>query len=193
MRGAGDVLGAEQSGSVAAVGFDLFVKMLEEAVAELKGEPISDDVDPEINLDLPLFLPDDYVEDVGLRLSLYKRFASARDEDQVADLAREMEERFGAPPQEARMYVRAMALKPALRGLNVLGCEVTPARITLHLRDDTPRDGASLLQAAVKTRGALVLTPDGKLTRKADEHEQADAVERVEALLRELRPHVKRR
>lgn len=190
LRGAGDVLGAEQSGSVAAVGFDLFVKMLEEAVAELKGEPAGDEVDPEINLDMPLFLPDDYIEDVGLRLSMYKRLASAVDEEAVAEVGREMEDRFGPPPLEARMFVRAMALKPQLRRLKVLGCEATSKRITLHLRQDAPLDGQSLLAASVKTRGALTLTPDNKLTRKIEPDPERDSVDQVQALLRELQPHV---
>src|SRR5262249_58961048 len=89
VRGAGNVLGGEQSGFVASVGFDLFCHMLEEATHELRGEPVVHDVDPEVTLDVDALLPESYVAEVGLRLSLYKRLSSAMDEADVADVATE--------------------------------------------------------------------------------------------------------
>src|SRR5205085_7321651 len=105
LRGAGDILGAEQSGNVASVGLDLFCHMLDEAVHELRGEPVVHDVDPELSFDVTALLPDDYVSEVGVRLSLYKRLASAVDEAEVSAIAVEMEDRFGSPPPEARCLV----------------------------------------------------------------------------------------
>jgi len=166
LRGAGDLLGAEQSGNVANVGFDLFCRMLEEAVHELRGEEVVHDVDPELSVDVEALLPEDYVTDVGVRLSLYKRLASAVDEAHVADLASEMEDRFGAPPEEARRLVKLMALKTELRRLRVLGCEADARSVTLHLRDDTPLDPAKVTALIRKTHGAWKLTPDMRLTRR---------------------------
>jgi transcription-repair coupling factor (superfamily II helicase) len=186
LRGAGDLLGAEQSGSVAAVGIELFVQMLEEAVAELRGEPIVHEVDPELTLDLEHFLPDDYVSDVGLRLSFYKRFASAEDEDSIADIASEMEDRFGPPPTAALSFVRAMGLKPALRALCALGCEATASRVTLHLQNDCPLPPAELVTLVAKNR-AYQLTPDLRLTRRFSADDAGDAVDRVRIVLNELR------
>src|SRR5262245_65932747 len=108
LRGAGDLLGAEQSGNVASVGFDLFCTMLEEAVHELRGEPVVHDVDPELSFDVAALLPEDYVADVGVRLSLYKRLASAVAVEAVQDQATEMEDRFGPPPMEARRFINLM-------------------------------------------------------------------------------------
>jgi transcription-repair coupling factor (superfamily II helicase) len=186
LRGAGDLLGAEQSGSVAAVGLDMFVQMLDEAVAELRGHPVVHAIDTELTLDLEHFLPDDYVSDVGLRLSLYKRFGSAEDEDAVAEIAAEMEDRFGPPPPAALAFVRAMTLKPELRALRALACEATSSRVTLHLQHDTPLDGERMAAHLAKTKG-LQLTPDLRLTRRY-EAGRDDAIERVQALLQELRP-----
>ncbi len=107
LRGAGDLLGAEQSGIAASVGFELFCQMLDEATHELRGEPVVHDVDPELSFDVDALLPEAYVADVGVRLSLYKRLASAIDESEIDDLATEMEDRFGSPPPEARRLVRA--------------------------------------------------------------------------------------
>src|SRR4029077_1818731 len=144
LRGAGDLLGAEQSGSVAAVGFDLFCRMLEEAVHELRGEPVVHEVEPELSFDVEALLPEEYVSDVGVRLSLYKRLASAENADEVGDLAAEMEDRFGPPPAEAKRLVHLMRIKTELRSLRALGCEANARSVTLHLREDTPIDPAKL-------------------------------------------------
>ncbi len=188
LRGAGDLLGAEQSGNVAAVGLELFVQMLDEAVHELRGEPVVHVIDPELTLDLEHYLPDDYVSDVGLRLSLYKRFASAEDEDTVSEIATEMEDRFGVPPEPALCFVRAMVCKPALRRLRAFGCEATASRVTLHLRSDTPLDAVRVAQLVAKDK-SYQLTPDLRLTRRFTAADGGgDAIERVQKLVAELRP-----
>ena len=125
LRGAGDLLGAEQSGNVASVGLDMFCSMLDDAVHELRGETVVHEVDPELSFDVTALLPDDYVSDVGVRLSLYKRLASAHDEAHVGEIAVELEDRFGPPPPEAHYLVRLMTLKCELRKLRVLACEAT--------------------------------------------------------------------
>ena len=145
LRGAGNLLGSEQSGNASLVGFDMFVQMLDEAVSELRGDAKQADVDPELSLELEHYLPEDYIDDIGLRLSFYRRFATAIDEQAVDDLADEMEQRFGAPPLPARDFIRVMALKPPLRELRVLGCEADATRVTLHLREDTSLDPAKLM------------------------------------------------
>lgn len=186
LRGAGDLLGGEQSGNVSLVGFDLFVHMLEEAVAELRGETIEHEVDTELTVEGSPSIPEDYVEDIGLRLSFYKRFADARGEDDVADIATELEDRFGRPPSAARDFVRAMSLRPALRRLRALGCEIRSQRTTLHLRDDTPIDAAKLLARIESSRGRWKLSPDRKLTVRHRDGADGDAIDRAETALQEL-------
>ena len=186
LRGAGDVLGGEQSGTIAAIGFELFLHMLNEAVAELRGEPIVHEVDTELTLDVEQYLPDDYIEDVGLRLSFYKRLASAEDEQEVIDLASEMEDRFGPAPRQALSLVRAMRLKPALRALRALGCEANPQRVTLHLKEDTPLDPAKVMGLVTRRGAPWKLTSDMKLTRRFGPDEGSDSLEHVEQVLAEL-------
>jgi transcription-repair coupling factor (superfamily II helicase) len=183
LRGAGDLLGAEQSGSVASVGLDLFVHMLEDAVAQLRGEPNVHEVDPELNLDLEHYLPDDYIDDVGLRLSFYKRFASAPDAGAIEELAGEMEDRFGPPPPAARQLVRAMHLKPALRRIRALGCEATAQRVTFHLKEDTPLSPARVMGLVSQPRSPWKLSPDMKLTRRFEDEPEHDAVDRAHVAL----------
>ena len=188
LRGAGNLLGSEQSGNASLVGFDMFVQMLNEAVSELKGEHVQQEVDPELSIQIEHYLPEEYIDDIGLRLSLYRRFATAIDEQAVDDLATEMEERFGAPPAPARDFVRVMSLKPLLRDLRVLGCEAELKRVTLHLREDTTLDPARLMPLVATPGAGWGLSPDMKLTRRYRDEESGDAVDRVRSLLRELEP-----
>ncbi|MCG8555295.1 MAG: transcription-repair coupling factor [Proteobacteria bacterium] len=184
LRGAGDLLGAEQSGNIASVGFELYVRMLEEAVAELRGEARIHEVDPELTLDADAYLPEDYIGDVGVRLSLYKRLADASSEGAITEMAAEMEDRFGPPPLPAQQLVRSMALRPLLRRLRVVGCEAYRRRVTLHFRHDTPLDRHQI--ASLTTSPQWRLTPDMKLTRRFDEAIDRGAIEGAEHVLHEL-------
>jgi transcription-repair coupling factor (superfamily II helicase) len=184
LRGAGDMLGAEQSGNVASVGLDMFCRMLDEAVHELSGDEVAHDVDPELSFDVEALLPEDYVSEVGVRLSLYKRLASAVDEAHVSEIAAEMEDRFGAPPEAARRLVRLMALKTELRRLRALGCEAKEHLLTLHLRADTPIDPDKVMALIKRTRGAWKLTPDMRLSRRFDSGQ--GGIESAEVALSEL-------
>jgi transcription-repair coupling factor (superfamily II helicase) len=187
LRGAGDVLGGEQSGTVATVGFDLFCRMLEEAVHELRGEEIVHEVDPELSFDVVALLPETYVPDVGVRLSLYKRLASAIDEAHVAELAEEMENRFGAPPNEAKRLVELMSIKTELRRLRVLGCEASAKLVTMHLREDTPLDPKKITELIRAAKSPYRLTPDMRLTRRwGDALLPRNAIENVGDVLADL-------
>lgn len=171
LRGAGDLLGADQTGTLASVGFELFCQMLEEATAELRGEEIEHDIDPELSFDVEALLPDGYIGEVGVRLSLYKRLASARDEYEVAQLAAEMEDRFGPPPEEAARYVELMRIKVELRRLRVLVCEAAGGTVAFRFRDDTPVNAAKLAALVTASKGRYRLAPDGRLVRRRLESE----------------------
>ncbi len=187
LRGAGDLLGAEQSGNVTAVGFDLYCQMLEEAVAELRGQPIIPGVDPELTFDEPNYIPEEYIEDVGVRLSLYKRLASAITEDDVQDLASEMEDRFGPAPPPARLLIRVMSVKTRLRRLRSLGIEATRERVVVHLREDSPLDAAKVMELCTGKRSPYRLSPDMKLSRR---YEPGEGIDHAEAMLAEIEPLV---
>ena len=171
IRGAGDLLGAEQSGFVASVGFDLFCQMLQEASHELRGETIVHGVDPELSFDVDALLPEAYVAEIGVRLSLYKRLSSASDEQEVQEIAVEMEDRFGPPPEEAKKLVELMRIKTDLRRLMVLGCEASERSVSLHLRDDTPLDPLKIGELVGKKKSPWRISPEGRLTRRAAEGE----------------------
>jgi transcription-repair coupling factor (superfamily II helicase) len=192
LRGAGDLLGANQSGIVASVGLDLYCNMLEEAVRLLRGEEVIHDVDPELSFDVEALLPEQYIDEVGVRLSLYKRLASASDEAEVEELASEMEDRFGPPPQEAKNFVELMRLKTELRKLCVLGCEASASLVVLHLREDTPLDAVQIM-ALVRQRNSLFrLSPDMKLTRRFTTGQASNGLESTDLMLTELEKYRKK-
>ena len=186
LRGAGDLLGAEQSGVASSVGFELFCRMLEDAVRELRGEEVVHDVEPDLSFDVEALLPEGYIDEIGVRLSLYKRLASATDEGEVQELATEMEDRFGPPPVEAKSLIELMRIKTELRNLRVLGCEASARVVTMHLREDTPLDPAKIMALVQKKQSPYRLTPDMRLTLRLGEGEAKTGLEGAERLLRVL-------
>ncbi|HEU4578312.1 MAG TPA: transcription-repair coupling factor [Polyangiaceae bacterium] len=189
LRGAGNFLGAEQSGAVASVGFELFCQMLQEATQELRGQRVEQDIDPEISIDIEALLPQDYVPEVGVRLSLYKRLAGAADEAHVHELAVEIEDRFGSLPRAAQNLIELMRLKAQLRKLRVLSCEASARAVTLHLREDTPLDVAKITRLALERPELYRVTPLGQVVRRATERERsAGGLALAATLLREIAP-----
>jgi transcription-repair coupling factor (superfamily II helicase) len=191
IRGAGDLLGAEQSGFVQTVGFELFCQMLHEATQELSGHTTAPDIDPDLSVDVEALIPEDYVDDVGVRLSLYKRLAGALHADEVTGITSELVDRFGPPPTAVRRLASLMQLKVELRGLRALGCEATAERVTLHLNQDTPLSAESILALVASENARFSLSPSGRLTRRIREGEHfADGLEHASHTVAELRRHL---
>jgi transcription-repair coupling factor (superfamily II helicase) len=159
IRGAGNLLGAEQHGHIAAVGFDTYCRLLAEAVAELKGEPLAEERDIRIDLPVRAFLPMDYLGEERLRLDLYRRISSARTEEELVSLRAEAEDRFGPLPPEAETLLQVARLRIACMEIGVE--EVTTFRGQVRIRPvdvdvAALADGGSY-HAATKT---LNLTPE---------------------------------
>jgi transcription-repair coupling factor (superfamily II helicase) len=170
IRGAGSLLGKEQSGSIEAVGFDLYAQMLEEAVAEVRGEPQRTHVEPEVNLPVPAYLPDFYVPDVHQRLVLYKRFSQAPHPDDLNDLRAELVDRFGDCPDEVDTLHELMMLKIDLRELQLRALDGGPGRIVVTLGADARLDGHKVAALVQRSKGLYRLTPELKLVAKLDQH-----------------------
>jgi transcription-repair coupling factor (superfamily II helicase) len=120
IRGAGNILGVSQSGSIAEVGYELYLELLQKAIDELKGCPQKDEIDPEVNLGIPAFIPEEYVPDVEQRLFLYRRFARLENRENDADLSLELRDRFGPLPEEVVSLFKIMEIKRMLRLLNAI-------------------------------------------------------------------------
>ncbi|MDP1826897.1 MAG: transcription-repair coupling factor [Archangium sp.] len=168
IRGAGSLLGKEQSGSIEAVGFELYAQLLEEAIAEVRGESSRAQVEPDVNLPLPAYLPESYVPDVHQRLVLYKRYAQAQSADDLEDLRVECVDRFGDAPEELDALQEVMLLKIELRKLALRQLDGGPGRLVVTLGGDARLDGGKLARLVQKSKGLYRLTPDLKLVVKLD-------------------------
>ncbi|TGK19237.1 transcription-repair coupling factor [Leptospira fluminis] len=105
IRGAGNLLGKEQSGDIMEVGFDLYVQMLEESIAKIRGEEIPVEVRTAINLETDFYIPETYIPDTRQKIEFYKRFEGAKDMDEIEEISAEMVDRFGEPPEEAKTFL----------------------------------------------------------------------------------------
>lgn len=133
IRGAGNLLGTAQTGHIAAVGYDLYLEILEKAVRELKGERIEEVPEPEVNLRIPAYFPETYVPDVEQRLHLYRELSLVRTEEELSRFEEALEDRFGDPPPEARHLLDLTRLKILLRHLRVLKLEARGEELIFHL------------------------------------------------------------
>ena len=138
IRGGGELLGAKQSGSIAAVGFDQYVKMLDAVVAELGGKPIHSAIDPELTIETPGFIPDDYVPDPGQRLELYKRLSAVETDDDLQGVIAEIADRYGPIPGDVALLGELMGVKAIARGAGALALEISATRVAVALPDGSP-------------------------------------------------------
>jgi transcription-repair coupling factor (superfamily II helicase) len=175
IRGSGDILGADQSGNVSAVGLEMFCDLLSEAVAELQGEPRQEDIEPELTFDSPGLIPEDYAPDVGERLQWYKRLASASSETHVQHIAGQLVDRHGPLPKETDELVKAMVAKSLCRSLRIRGLEVGNRGLVVHLTPDCKVRPAAVLELIRRSPGRVHLSPDMKIRVKLPREEQDSA------------------
>ncbi len=171
IRGAGNLLGHEQSGSIQAVGFEMFYELLSEAAADLRGEEARIDIEPELTFDTPGFIAEDYLPDVGQRLQYYKRLASAASEEEAQSIAAELTDRFGVLPPETENFVKVMVVKALSRGFGIRGVESTTKRLIVHLASDSRIDPDVVIKIVKEARGAVQLTEDLKIKVRFNEED----------------------
>ncbi len=191
IRGAGEILGGKQSGQIQAIGFDAYSRILSEAVAELKGEPLVVETDPEVAFDVPAFLPDTYVEDTGQRLDLYRRLSLAADIDAVAAVMDEVRDRFGEPPEEAVNLGYVMGCKTYGRRLHATSVEKKNARLSIRLREDTPLPPEVAVKLHAITGGAMRMAgPDRIVAQLPDTARIRTQLEAAQSALAALVTHL---
>jgi len=164
LRGAGNILGGQQSGHLDALGFDLYTKMLERTIAEIKGDEISDEVSVSINLGIDVSIPKDYIAEASQRLRTYKRISSAESEDALMQIHAEIEDRYGRIPASVENLFEYGRLRKLAEEMNIVSIDktregfavklsqnakVAPEKLMAYLAEDpaasfSPRDLADL-------------------------------------------------
>ena len=190
IRGAGEVLGENQSGNMLEVGFQLYNEMLSEAVRSLKAGQEPDLLAPlsvttEINLHAPALLPDDYCGDVHLRLSFYKKLATAKNADQIDALLEEIVDRFGKLPQQAQTLIDVHRLRVLARPYGVVKVDAAPGVTHITFRPDPPIDSMRIIDLVQKNRH-IKLAGNEKLRIERELKEPKDRAQMVRDVLRSL-------
>jgi transcription-repair coupling factor (superfamily II helicase) len=189
IRGGGDILGAQQSGHINAVGFDLYTELLEEAIRELEGKPLeSEDShrEPEIKVPFSALLPEDYVQDPQQRLALYRRLSSSTQEEQIDEIEVELQERFGKLPETAKNLLWLIRVKRMLKMLKIDSLTVGPERIALVPGSGSALDPVRAIALISSHGDKYSLTPDSKFVARVKILSLQDLYHSVSTLLREL-------
>ena len=160
IRGAGTLLGAEQSGHIEAIGFDMYVKLLEATVRELQGEEVEEERRATVNLGVELHIDESYIAETNQRLAVYRRVAAARDEDRLAAILTELEDRYGPVPQSVVRLAEYGRIRVLADRLGVESVDRERHLLVIRFRGDAPVDPARLV-AFVQARPDVTLTPPG--------------------------------
>ena len=160
LRGAGNILGGQQSGHLDALGFDLYTKMLERTIAELKGEEVADEVGVSINLGVDVSIPKGYIQEASQRLRTYKRIASADSPEALDAIRGEIEDRYGRLPREVENLLDYGRLRQLAERLRVVSIEKAGAAIAIKCGETTRIDPEKLLRALDSVEGAS-FSPNG--------------------------------
>ncbi len=190
IRGTGEVLGENQSGNMMEIGFQLYNEMLNEAVASLKAgrepdllAPLS--VSTDINLHAPALLPSDYCGDVHLRLSFYKKLATAKNTDQIDALLEEIVDRFGKLPAQAQTLIDVHRLRVIAKPYGVVKVDAAPTVINITFRKDPPIDSMAIMHLIQKNKH-IKLAGNDKLRIERELKEPKDRAQMVRDVLRSL-------
>ncbi|RUO25961.1 transcription-repair coupling factor [Aliidiomarina minuta] len=191
IRGAGELLGDDQSGQIESIGFTLYMEMLEEAVTALKSgkEPSLDLLlrqQTEIELRIPALLPSDYIPDVNIRLSLYKRIAGAKSESELEDLQIEMIDRFGLLPDSAKNLIRISELRLLAEPLGIRKIELGPAGGHIEFGSQTQVDPGTIIGLLQKQPDYYGMDGPNRLKVKQSAEDTHGRIKLVQSLLQEL-------
>jgi transcription-repair coupling factor (superfamily II helicase) len=186
IRGGGTILGASQSGHIAAVGYDMFLKLMENAIADLKGEETIEPLDPEINVNFSAFLSESYIPDIDQRMSAYRRLAKMTELQQLADFKAESLDRFGPLPAEAENLLLKIMLKVLAKTAGVSRLDLVGRHLSLNFSESHQRNPAAIVDMIMAAPQAYNLTPAHVLKIKLDSSRLTGRLAQTKNILKEI-------
>lgn len=189
LRGAGNLLGGEQSGHIEAVGFELYTQMLDRAVREMKGEVAPEEAETQLNLGLNIRIPADYIAEENQRLRMYKRVAGVETTAQLDDVRSELKDRYGEPPTVVQNLLQYAALKLLAMEVGVVNIDRKREQVSIKFRQNTVIDPGKLARFVSSQAGAQ-FTPDGTMKFPLKAVPAGEVLERLKNLLEELAAEV---
>ncbi len=190
IRGGGTILGASQSGHIAAVGYDMFLKLMENAVAGLKGEETVEPLEPEINVNFSAFIAESYIPDIDQRMSAYRRLAKMTELQQLADFKSESLDRFGSLPEEAEDLLLKIMLKVLAKKAGVSRLDLVGRNLSLNFSESHQRNPAALVDMIMAAPKNFKLSPEHVLKTKLDSPDLNSQLAQTKNLLIEIAQRV---
>jgi transcription-repair coupling factor (superfamily II helicase) len=187
LRGAGNMLGGEQSGHIEAIGFELYTQMLDRAVREMKGEAAADEAETQLNLGLNIRIPVEYIPEENQRLRMYKRVAGVETESRLSDVRAELQDRYGDPPAPVRNLLEYASLKLLATRAGATVIERKRDLVSIKFRQNAEIEPARLAKFVSSQRGAQ-FAPDGTLKFVSKAISPPEVLEQLRSLLEELLP-----
>jgi transcription-repair coupling factor (superfamily II helicase) len=163
IRGGGNILGFSQSGHIKAIGYELYLKLIEQTVAELKGEVWKEEISPEINTDLPVFIPHRYIEESDVRLDIYRRLSTIKDGLELKEMVREIKDRFGPPPKEVLNLISVIKIKIGLKKIGSTRLDVKDGYMIFSFSKDTHLSPPELADLVARNPENFCFLSDRKL------------------------------
>lgn len=190
IRGGGTILGASQSGHIAAVGYDMFLKLMEHAISDLKGEPVQESLEPEINIAISAFLSESYIPDIDQRLSAYRRLAKMRAPGDIIEFKTELIDRFGVLPVEAsnllvKIMLKILAIKAGVRRIDLVGQD-----LFLYVSQEYQKYPEGIMDMIESKGDHIAFSPDHVLKAKLPKQNLNGLLVQTKNILKEIIQHV---
>ncbi len=185
LRGAGNLLGGEQSGHIEAIGFELYTQMLDRAVREMKGDGSAEEPGTQLNLGMNIRIPAEYISEENQRLRMYKRIAAVETESQLNDVGAELQDRYGEPPPAVRNLLDYASLKLLAIDVGATVVERKRDLMTIKFRQNATIDPEKLARFVSSNRGSQ-FTPDGTLKFSLKMNQPAEVLQSLQTLLADL-------
>lgn len=163
IRGGGTILGASQSGHIAAVGYEMYLELMERSMSELKGEPVEPEVDPEIKVNRSAYIPETYVSDIDQRLVTYKRLSRMSEPSEIKAFYEELRDRFGPLPEPAKVLMDKITLKVICKKIGIQRLDLADQKLVLSFSRDCPLNPERITGLIQRDPQRFLLTPDGML------------------------------
>jgi transcription-repair coupling factor (superfamily II helicase) len=190
IRGGGTILGASQSGHIAAVGYDMFLQLMENSISEMKGEPVIEALEPEINITVSAFLPENYIPHIDQRLALYRRLSRLTEVKELSDFKSELTDRFGTLPPEAanlllKILLRVLCIKAGVRRLDLSGFN-----LVLSFSEPHQKRPFALVDLVTKSPNMYRFTPEQGLRVHLSTGPPTSLLAQTKNILKEIMQHV---
>ena len=190
IRGGGTILGASQSGHIAAVGYDMFLKLMENAIADLKGQPIPENFEPEINVSMSAFLPESYISDLDQRLIAYRRLAKMSEMGEIGEFKSELVDRYGKIPEEANNLLFKIALKQLAKKANITMLDIKDHQLVIQFAESREFNRSGLVEMVMAAPRRYELKPNQLLKVKLQRNAKGGKLVQTKNILKEIEQHV---